>query len=106
MNNLTVPSITSVDTIKQITPFTPEEKIQILEYREGLDFSNALLAMRQRLMVRRETWPKKAAILIQTPMPELKMAASFICIRTADGDIMPWNPSHIDLLASDWEIVK
>lgn len=86
-----------------------------------MDFSDALDEIKAGSLVRRRGWNGKGMFLFLVPgstfqvnRPPLSVIFeegteinyhAHIDMRTADGQIVPWNASQTDLLASDWEIV-
>lgn len=73
-------------------------------------FENALAHMREGFCVSRAGWNGKGMwIAIQhpdqhseMPLPYARMTKSYIYMRTAQGDLVPWLASQADLLADDW----
>jgi hypothetical protein len=56
--------------------------------------------------VRRAGWNGKGMWLeLQVPDAHSKMTLPYVYMRTAQGDLLPWNCSQADLLADDWENV-
>lgn len=67
----------------------------------------AVKEMQNGEKVRRTGWNGKGMWLaLQTPDAESKMTKPYVYIRTAGdiGELVPWNASQADLLATDWEI--
>ena len=57
--------------------------------------------------VRRSGWNGKGMWLsLQTPDAHSKMGLPYIYLSTVTGQLVPWNPNNIDMLADDWEIVQ
>lgn len=73
----------------------------------GLDFSYALVALKQGAKLRRAGWNGKDQwIQAQFPDELSKMTAPYIYIRTQQNDFIPWLVSQGDLFALDWEEVE
>lgn len=54
--------------------------------------------------VRRAGWNGKNMWLeLQEPDDHSKMTLPYVYMSTAQGDLVPWLCSQIDLLATDWE---
>jgi hypothetical protein len=90
------------------------------EETKGLDFGQALSALKRGRCVARAGWNGKGMFLFLVPgsvievnrpplihvFPEstrIKYHAH-IDMKTAQGDIVPWLCSQTDMLAEDWEI--
>lgn len=83
------------------------------------DFSEALKALKDDKMVARSGWNGKGMFLFlirgyawdfatdatEEPINELD-TLSFICLKTVDRTLVPWQASQTDILASDWFIVE
>lgn len=64
----------------------------------------AIEQMRHQQSVCRSGWNGKNMYLrLQFPDVNSKMTLPYIYMRTAHGDLVPWNPSQTDLLSNDWE---
>lgn len=75
-----------------------------MDYR---DFGWALTKMIAAKKVAREGWNGKGMWLrIQYPDLHSKMQRPYIYIKTAQGELVPWNASHGDLLGVDWVEVE
>lgn len=70
------------------------------------DFSEALLALKEGLAVTRENWGILGLywmeIKLQKPDKKSKMGLPYIYVSTREGKLVPWTPTHDDLLANDW----
>lgn len=65
-------------------------------------FSKALELMRQNAEeVTREDWGPKVFIGIHTPGGKMNTPYLY---KYDDGELVPYLPSHVDLLAEDWQI--
>lgn len=69
-----------------------------------MDFSTALLKLKQGHTVSRFGWNARHHLDILDPDPGDIVNRSYIAIETANGDIVPWVASQTDLLAADWFI--
>jgi hypothetical protein len=68
-----------------------------------MDFSDALLLLKQGRRVARSGWNGKGMwIALQTPDARSKMGLPYIYINTVDGKLVPWLCSQTDMLAADW----
>ena len=72
-----------------------------------LTFSNVLDMMKKykqdNLRFRRMGWNgKDMYITLQCPDENSKMTQSYIYMKTADGNLVPWVASQTDLLSEDW----
>lgn len=69
-----------------------------------MNFSEALDGLNNGYKVARAGWNGKVMwIQIQWPDENSKMTFPYICMYTAQGDLVPWLVSQTDLLAEDWE---
>lgn len=65
----------------------------------------AVKEMQDGKRVSREGWNGKGMYLeLQVPDAHSKMTRPYVYLRTAGGDLIPWNCSQDDLLAVDWSI--
>lgn len=78
----------------------------------GLDFSDALMAMKDGAKISRAGWNGKGLWLeLQTPDAHSKMTLPYVYLNYPAGDVyaggarVPWLASQTDLLADDWVIV-
>lgn len=72
----------------------------------GMDFGDALMALKTGHRVARAGWNGKNMWLeIQEPNPISKMTLPYIFMSTVDGNLVPWLASQTDMLAEDWEVV-
>ena len=78
-----------------------------------MDFSNALLAIKDGALVEREGWGCKGMVLFQVSRPPLLGIfpegtevdyRPHIDMKTAGGWIVPWLPSQTDIMANDWQV--
>lgn len=86
-----------------------------------MDFSDALLALKQGGAVARSGWNGKGMFLYLVPAPEKGYPAqtgvakmffgenalvpygAYLAMKTADGIVVPWLASQTDILAEDWQ---
>jgi len=89
---------------------------------ETNDFSWALRRLKNGDRVAREGWSEKGMFLFLVPGSEFKVNRppllgiyeegtpikyhAHIDMKTANGDVTPWQPSQADMLSEDWEIVE
>lgn len=70
-------------------------------------FSWALGCLKGGISVTRGAWSGTGqSLLLQKPNSSSKMTIPYFCIRLFSGGFVPWVPSHLDLMAEDWEIAK
>lgn len=73
---------------------------------DGLDFGQALLALRGGYLVARDGWNGRGQMLaLQMPDAHSKMTLPYIYITTVQGDRVPWLASQPDMLATDWHVI-
>ena len=82
----------------------------------GVDFSRALLKLKDGRKVARSGWNGKGMWLIMASegtfgqeghvMGVIGDLIPFIVMKTADDKFVPWLASQTDLLADDWEVVE
>ena len=90
----------------------------------GLDFSDALRAIRQGDRVTRAGWNGKGMWITLSPGKVVKVSEmwspanrdlarrrggeavvrAYLTMKTVDDEIVPWLPSQSDVLAQDWRI--
>ena len=85
------------------------------DWRDTMDFGDAIRAMKSGYRVRRKGWNGKGIfIALQLPDESSKMTHPYIYIDTtglltdtpdAPKDRVPWLASQTDMLALDWEYV-
>ena len=89
---------------------------------ENLDFSEALLWIKEGRKVARQGWNGKGMFIFLVPGSTFKVNRApllgiypegteinyhaHIDMKTADGQIVPWLCSQTDMLAEDWEVVE
>lgn len=87
--------------------------------KEGLDFSEALYALKAGKAVRRSGWNGKGMFLYMVSAATYKAQTlvakalfgedvpygAYTAMKTADGNVVPWLCSQSDQYATDWEIV-
>lgn len=65
----------------------------------------AIKQMRDGAKVRRSGWNGKGMWLaLQVPDEHSKMGHPYIYMSDVSGNLFPWNPNNLDLLATDWEM--
>ena len=88
---------------------------------EGMDFSAALIALKNGMRVARKGWNGKGMFLYLVPGSEFHVSRppllgiydrgtlvryhAHVDMRTAQGDCVPWLCSQTDMLAEDWALV-
>jgi hypothetical protein len=72
-----------------------------------MDFSQALLELKQRRPLRRAGWNRTCMLFHDSPqlyVEEKPCITPGLYWRNALGEVRPWTPSYDDLMADDWEI--
>ena len=79
-----------------------------------MDFGNALTAMMNGEKVARSGWNGKGMFIFIVPAGwefmcdiegvELIPTEPFVCMKTAQDNLIPWVASQADMLAIDWEV--
>lgn len=72
---------------------------------KGISFGDALDAMRWGKSVRLPKWSPEVKIQIQFPDEHSKMTAPYMYVESRFGRV-PWNPTQIEILSNDWEVVE
>ncbi len=69
-----------------------------------MNFGQAIERMRRDTSVwmTRTVWNEGQLVFIQRPDKHSKMTLPYFCIRTVQGDLVPWLASHTDMFADDW----
>ena len=77
-----------------------------LAYTEtnGMTFSEALSAIKLGESVALPFWGADVFISLQTPTELSKMTASYLFVTSRYG-LVPWNPTQVELLANNWQVV-
>ena len=71
-----------------------------------IDFSQALLFLKDGVKVARSGWNDKGMwVHMQVPDNYSKMTQPYAYMRTARGDLIPWLPSQADIFATDWVVL-
>ena len=100
------------DYVKAIKDYKKNmNKVRYMVNREMssyITFSTVLDMMKKyrhhNLRFKRSGWNgKDMYITLQCPDENSKMTESYIYMKTADGELVPWVASQTDLLAEDWE---
>ena len=71
---------------------------------ETLFFEDAIKAMRDGKKARLEAWQDDVFISIQEPDSGSKMTARYFYVTSRFG-MVPWIPTMIEMLTSEWVIV-
>jgi hypothetical protein len=72
-----------------------------------MTFGEATLVLRSGAKACREGWNGKGMwIALQIPDKFSKMQRPYFYIKTAQNQLVPWCPSHGDLLGDDWKIAS
>lgn len=70
-------------------------------------FAWALYRLKEGQKVTRSGWNSKGMWLsLQVPDAGSKMGHPYIYISGVDGKLVPWTPSQLDILATDWDTVN
>jgi len=69
-----------------------------------MDFSNALVALKEGHTLARVEWPEGVSMVLRDFDAESK-SGEFVA-TDEDGNIWPNGPVETDMLAADWEIVE
>lgn len=67
---------------------------------KDMNFGQALALLQAGYIVTRDGlngWLK-----LQKPDANSKMTLPYICMKTYQGDLVPWSASQTDLLSNDW----
>ena len=71
-----------------------------------MNFGRALDYMKLGNKLAREGWNGKGMYIeLQLPDEQSKMTLSYIYMKTADGNLVPWLASQTDILSCDWSII-
>jgi hypothetical protein len=68
-----------------------------------MDIGEAVTAMRAGRRLRRADWKAKGIWVALRPS---ELGPPVFCAKTSAEDMLPWQPTHADLLAEDWERVS
>ena len=72
-----------------------------------MNFSEALVSLKEGKLVTREGWNGKGMHLgVQFPDEMSANKQPYIFIIPVGGERIPWVASHADLFAEDWSIVE
>lgn len=101
---------------------TKEDRNTGTYHNNNLTFSVALEYLKMGKRVARVGWNDENAFVFLVPGSTFKVSRppllgiypegteinyhAHIDIRTADGQIVPWNISQQDVLANDWEVIE
>ena len=67
-------------------------------------FGTALEFLKDGESARLPNWSEDVKITLQTPDEHSKMTAPYIYVTSRFGKV-PWNPTQIELLSNEWEMV-
>lgn len=71
-----------------------------------MGIGKAVKAMWDGKRVQRAGWNGKDMwVAIQAPDDNSKMEHPYVYISTAQGKLVPWTVSQLDLLATDWSVL-
>lgn len=90
-----------------------------VEKEKGLDFSEALVALKEGKALARAGWDGKGMFIYMVPAAEYRAQTlvakalfgemvpygAYTAMKTADGNVVPWLCSQSAQYATDWEIV-
>ena len=84
-----------------------EEPVLVSALTPHHDIGWAVKEMFDGQRVCRSGWNGEGMWLaLQVPDKHSKMTLSYVYMRTAQGDLVPWLCSQTDLLATDWELAS
>ena len=69
-----------------------------------MDFGQALMMLKNKTSVRLPQWKSDVYISIQFPDENSKMTHEYMYVTSRYG-LVPWNPTQIELLSKEWEVV-
>lgn len=68
-----------------------------------MPFDTAITLLKQGQKLARLTWNGKGMwVALQRPDENSKMNRPYLYIKIVCGELVPWCPSHSDLLGDDW----
>lgn len=70
----------------------------------AMDIGEAVEAMQKGKLVARDHWEGKTLGVLD-PGANAKMTKPYIYEDNGDGSVVPWCPSHAELLATDWMVI-
>ena len=71
-----------------------------------MDFGAALSELKRGKSLSRAGWNgRNQYVKLQRPTVDSKMSFPYFYIRTVQGSLVPWLPSHTDLMSEDWRVV-
>ena len=78
-----------------------------------MNFGQAIEALKNGKKVARIGWNGKGMILYYVPAGAyavnengLVEYGAYIAMKTAQGNVVPWLPSQIDMLSEDWNVIE
>lgn len=98
-----------------------EHTIELVSRVKGLTFGQAIEALKEGKKITRSGWNGKGMFLYFVPAasypPSTQVATddfngnnvpyrSYIAMKTAQGDVVPWVASQSDILEDDWEVIE
>lgn len=73
----------------------------------GLNFEQALTALKAGALIRPSSWAdKNHRLMLVTPDINSDIRDNFIAYYVQDGMFFPWSPSSERILAEDWETIE
>jgi hypothetical protein len=86
---------------------------------QGIDFGHALAAAKKGKRIARTGWNGKGMYLYYVPansypartsiakaeFGDVVPYAAYIAMKTADNQVVPWQASQTDMLATDWVLL-
>lgn len=70
-----------------------------------MNFGFALTHLTMGHKVRRSAW-RSRWLALQMKDRDSKMDLPYLYVKTEDDYLVPWMPTHTDILANDWEYVE
>lgn len=71
-----------------------------------MGFEQALIFVKMGQRAQRMGWNGKDMwIQVQLPDASSKMTLPYIVLKTAQDDLVPWQPSQTDMLSHDWQVL-
>ena len=85
--------------------WSPKEQFYNAYKASGnLSFGDAIVYLKLGGKVKLPYWAEDVFITIQTPTELSKMTAPYLYVTSRFG-LVPWNPTQIEILSANWEIV-
>jgi hypothetical protein len=70
-----------------------------------MDFGKALHELKSGHKIARLLWNGGASLHIRIPDPYSKLGHAYPHMQLPDGNLYPWTPNCIELMAEDWVLV-